>query len=322
MSISDRVDHVHTPAGEQRSPGSCHRAAFLLRSQQLQASITVAFSLGPGWRAFGPAVIRVRTAKSAVASDHLLHAHFVGWQTAIVMKGMARTGARAPRHLSGLADAKVEQHCHRYGHHDEHESHGRLHPDDTGLFVLGPLSSGSTAVLPPGGKYKDCATFRCPLAKGLAQRKRLRPPRTLGRIDGEAPRRLAAPSDLPHGHIGALDIAPQSIRIEQRTCLAVAVESLPYRRDQPGIGRELQGHSFVFVETASDEFGQADGAEQARSHAADETLSHAREHWQPDPKRVARRGMRINRKIVEEEVGQAVARQMLGYLRLWREHET
>src|SRR5215471_3248968 len=157
-------------AGEQRSPGSCHRAAFLLRSQQLQASITVAFSLGPGWRAFGPAVIRVRTAKSAVASDHLLHAHFVGWQTAIVMKGMARTSARAPRHLSGLADAKVEQHCHRYGHHDEHESHGRLHPDDTGRFVPRSLSSRSNAVLPPGGKYKDCAPFHCPLAKALRSR--------------------------------------------------------------------------------------------------------------------------------------------------------
>src|SRR5262249_27456112 len=47
-------------------------------------------------------------------------------------------------------------------------------------------------------------------------------------------------------------------------------EFLPYRGDQRGIGRELQGQSFVFVETASDEFGQADGADQARSHAADE----------------------------------------------------
>src|SRR5262245_61871420 len=295
---------------------------ILLRSQQLRPSIMVAFSLGPGWRAFGPAVIRVRTAKSAVASDHLLHAHFVGWQTAIVMKGMARTSARAPRHLSGLADAKVEQHYHRYGHHDQHESHGRLHPVDTGRFVPRSLSSRSNALLPRGGKYKDRATFRCPPAKSLAQRKRLRPPRTLGRIDGEASRRLAAPSDVPHRHIGALDVTPQSIRIEQRTCLAVALEFLPYRGDQPGIGRELQGQSLVFVETASDEFGQTDGAEQARSHAADETLSQAREHRQSDPKRVARRGMRIDRKIVEEKVGQAVARQMLGYLRLWREHKT
>src|SRR6516162_8609188 len=87
----------------------------------LHGSIMISFPLGPGWNEFRPAVVRVRTAKSAVAGDHLLHAHFVGWQTAIVMKGMARISARAPRHLSGLADAKVEQHCHRYGHHhDEH----------------------------------------------------------------------------------------------------------------------------------------------------------------------------------------------------------
>src|SRR5262249_47625010 len=43
---------------------------------------------------------------------------------AIVMKEIVRISARAPRHLSGLADAKVEQHCHRYGHYDEHQSHG------------------------------------------------------------------------------------------------------------------------------------------------------------------------------------------------------
>src|SRR5260221_3413356 len=79
---------------------------------------------GPGRNEFGPAVVRVRTAKSAVAGDHLLHAHFVGWQSAIVMKVMANIGARAPRHLSGLAAAKVEQHWHRYGHYDEDQSHG------------------------------------------------------------------------------------------------------------------------------------------------------------------------------------------------------
>src|SRR5919197_2707383 len=80
--------------------------------------------LGPGRHEFGPAVVRVRTAKSAVAGDHFLHAHFVGWQTAIVRKGTAALiSARAPRHLSGLADAKVEQDCRRYRHHDEHYSH-------------------------------------------------------------------------------------------------------------------------------------------------------------------------------------------------------
>src|SRR5215831_4114739 len=89
-------------------------------SVSLHGSIIISFPLGSGRNEFGPAVVRVRTAKSAVAGDHLLHAHFVGWQSAIVRKEIALTSARAPRHLSGLADAKVEQHCHRYGPYDEH----------------------------------------------------------------------------------------------------------------------------------------------------------------------------------------------------------
>jgi len=78
----------------------------------VRGSIIISFPLGPGRNEFGPAV----AAKSGVAGDHLLHAHFVGWQTAIVRKEIALTRARAPRHLSGFADAKVKQHCHRYGH--------------------------------------------------------------------------------------------------------------------------------------------------------------------------------------------------------------
>src|SRR5215469_17971985 len=91
-----------------------------LQALSLHGSIMISFPLGPGRNEFGPAIVRVWTAKSTVAGDHLLHAHFVGWQSAIVMKEIARISARAPRHLSGLADAKVEQHCHRYGHYDEH----------------------------------------------------------------------------------------------------------------------------------------------------------------------------------------------------------
>src|SRR5262245_26879806 len=69
--------------------------------------IIMSLPLGPGRNEFGP-VVRVRTAKSAVASDHFLHAHFPGWQGAIVMKcATARIRPRAPRHLSGLADVKV-----------------------------------------------------------------------------------------------------------------------------------------------------------------------------------------------------------------------
>src|SRR4029077_13864070 len=86
----------------------------------LRGSIIILLPLGPRRNEFGPAVVRVRTAKSAVAGDHFLHAHFVGWQTAIVRKEIALTSACAPRHLSGSADAKVKQHCHCYGYYDEH----------------------------------------------------------------------------------------------------------------------------------------------------------------------------------------------------------
>src|SRR5262245_62993479 len=66
----------------------------------LHGSIIITFPLGPGRNEFGPAVVRVRTAKSAVAGDHLLHAHFVGWQTAIVRKEIALT--RSEEHTSEL----------------------------------------------------------------------------------------------------------------------------------------------------------------------------------------------------------------------------
>jgi hypothetical protein len=41
------------------------------------------------------------------------------------MKGMARISSRAPRHLSGLADAKVDQHGHRYGQAAQGRGDGR-----------------------------------------------------------------------------------------------------------------------------------------------------------------------------------------------------
>jgi hypothetical protein len=107
-----RVRGVPAPNANELTHHSLFMSRHRRQALSLHGSTIISLPLGPGWNEFGPAVVRVRTAKSAVAGDHLLHAHFVGWQTAIVMKGMARISARAPRHLSGLADAKVEQHCH------------------------------------------------------------------------------------------------------------------------------------------------------------------------------------------------------------------
>src|SRR5262245_13640627 len=112
----------------------------------LHGSIILSLPLGPGRNEFGPAVVRVRTAKSAVAGDHFLHAHFVGWQSAIVRKEIALSSTRAPRHLSGLANAKVEQHCHRHGHYDEHESHVTVIAATSTPAAL--AAKAATAVIP------------------------------------------------------------------------------------------------------------------------------------------------------------------------------
>src|SRR5262245_36566418 len=87
-------------------------------------SIVISFSLGSG-RGFGPAVVRVRIAKSAVAGNHLGDALFEGSHTAIVNKcAAAPIRARAPRTLEGLGATKIEQHCRHRCRDYERESHG------------------------------------------------------------------------------------------------------------------------------------------------------------------------------------------------------
>ena len=89
---------------------------------------------------------------------------------------------------------------------------GRLQRD------AAPIAAAN-AVLYPGNKYKD----RLACARRLVAQERCAV-RILVCIDGEAVGRLSALSDVPHRHIGAFDMAPGSIRIEQWRSLAIAVE--------------------------------------------------------------------------------------------------
>jgi hypothetical protein len=54
-----------------------------------------------------------------------------------------------------LADAKVEQHCHRYGHYDEHQSHGLPPARCRASIGAAPRSN---ALLLPGNKIQECAS--------------------------------------------------------------------------------------------------------------------------------------------------------------------
>ena len=60
----------------------------------------------------------------------------------------------------------------------------------------------------------------------------------------------------------------------------------------------------------SDEFGQADGMEKARSHATGECVALHCEHRQASPERIARCGVRIVGQGVEKEIAKTVPREM------------
>src|SRR5262249_9812162 len=92
---------------------------------QAEASIIISFPLAPRWRSLGPAIVRVRTAKSAVACNHLRDALLEGPHAAIVNKCTAAPiRARAPGTLVGSARANVEQNGRRDRHYDEYKLNG------------------------------------------------------------------------------------------------------------------------------------------------------------------------------------------------------
>src|SRR5438132_13125881 len=114
-------------AGIHVSPASRHKEDVdgSLRSTSNEPSIIIALPLARGGTDYGPAVIRVRTAKSAVTGNHLRDALFEGLHAAIVNKcSAAPIRAGAPWTLVSLARANVEQQCRCHRHHDEYELHG------------------------------------------------------------------------------------------------------------------------------------------------------------------------------------------------------
>src|SRR5262249_26731065 len=89
-------------------------------------SITIAFALAPWLIRLGPAVIRVRIAKSAVARNDQRDALFQRSHAAIVPDVLPDIFHRTPRTLVGSAGANIQQHCSHHDGEDEDESHDRL----------------------------------------------------------------------------------------------------------------------------------------------------------------------------------------------------
>src|SRR5262245_38604450 len=88
MNPSSQKSHQEDePAGQARGQpagwNGC-RSAFRSAPCKLPSSIIISLPLAPGRRHLGPAVVRVRAAKSTVAGNHLRHALFEGSHAAII----------------------------------------------------------------------------------------------------------------------------------------------------------------------------------------------------------------------------------------------
>ena len=99
--------------------------------------------------------------------------------------------------------------------------------------------------------------------------------------------------------------------VKQRAIQPVERELFPDCSQALGIAGQCHGERFVVRRRIGDEFAKAARPQQARRHSAREGFRPAGQHRQAGPKRVAGRGVGSVGQRVQEQVGKAVAGQVL-----------
>src|SRR6185437_6659344 len=117
--------------------------------------------------------------------------------------------------------------------------------------------------------------------------------------------------DVPHGQVRLLDVSPKAIGIEQRSGWTIKRQFAPEASQQGWRRRQLERTLLVSCKGRHDELRHVHGAEQASRDAGRERLARARKHRQSGPQRVARSGVRVVGKRIEEKVRRALACEML-----------
>src|SRR6516165_4293625 len=89
-----------------------------------------------------------------------------------------------------------------------------------------------------------------------------------------------------------------------------------------GVRPQFQRERLIFIEAVGDHVGMADSIEKARGNPTRKRLTTASQYGQSRPQGVAGGAVGIVRQSVEEQVGQAMARQMLRWRQSASEDET
>jgi hypothetical protein len=112
--------------------------------------------------------------------------------------------------------------------------------------------------------------------------------------------------------VGRFEVRRKELRVEQRRPRSIARKPLPDVPEPAGIVGHRNGQIFVLRRSLRNELGQVDCAQQARSHAAWKRIADASQYRQTRPQRIGRRGMGIIGQHIQEQVRQALPRQMVG----------
>jgi hypothetical protein len=112
--------------------------------------------------------------------------------------------------------------------------------------------------------------------------------------------------------IGCLETMGIALRIEQGMGQPVCSKARAQLGQQRGLRRELQGAGLIIGVAVGDQFRQADGGDQAGADTRGERAPGPREHRQPAPQRVARRGVGVDVEGVEKQIGMPQPGEMLG----------
>src|SRR6266568_1357409 len=183
------------------------------------------------------------------------------------------------------------------------------------LASAGMGTTRRTGSLPSGSDIFLWSFIAGRLADFLRSRKRR------GILDAERARRVARLVDAPHLEVGALEVPDITRDVEQQMRIAIASQALLQFPEFARVRGKVDRKPLVFRRILRDRLVQPEPMQQARAEARDEMFSRESDDRDAAPQGVGAGRMRVPAAGIQEQVGQALPRQMFGMFPMPGENE-
>src|SRR6266536_1548840 len=140
-------------------------------------------------------------------------------------------------------------------------------------------------------------------------------------LDAERARRVARLVDAPHLEVGALEIRDITRDVEQRMRIAIAPQALLQFPEFARVRGKVDRKPLVFRRILRDRLVQSEPMQQARAEARNGMFSRESDDRDAAPEGVGAGRVRVPAAGIQEQVGQALPRQMFGMFPMPGENE-